>query len=159
MKILALDPGTRESAIIAYRDGVQSDARKLANDTILRELYCLAETSKPLLVIESMVSYGMTVGEEVFTTCVWIGRFVEAYKSRGCEVRMLTRHEVKMHLCRSARARDGDVREVLVNRWGGEEKAKGLKKTPGPLYGLSGDMWSALALAVTAHEAPERLKP
>ena len=31
----------------------------------------------------------------------------------------------------------------------GNDKAIGLKKTPGPLFGLTGDEWAALGVAVT----------
>ncbi|MBV8782506.1 MAG: hypothetical protein JO353_14005, partial [Phycisphaerae bacterium] len=48
------------------------------------------------------------------------------------------------------RAKDGNIRQALIDRFGPtKERAIGKKKSPGPLYGMSGDCWSALAVAVT----------
>ncbi len=38
-----------------------------------------------------------------------------------------------------------NIRQALIDRFG----PPGKKKAPGATYGLSGDMWSALAVAVT----------
>jgi hypothetical protein len=60
------------------------------------------------------------------------------------------RREVKIHLCGSMKAKDANVRQVLLDRYGpGKAKAVGLKRSPGPLYGFSKDLWSALAVGIT----------
>jgi hypothetical protein len=97
-----------------------------------------------LLAIEMIASYGMPVGRSVFETCVWIGRFVEAW--RGRPALRITRLEVKTHLCHSARAKDTNVWQALVDRFG----TTGTKTQPGPLYGVRSHARAALALAVTA---------
>jgi len=93
-----------------------------------------------VLVVEQIASYGMAVGAEVFLTCFESGRFVEAW---GREFAMLTRLAVKLHLTGQPRAKDANVRQALVDRFGGPAA---LKKG-GPLYKVAGDSWSALAVA------------
>ena len=44
----------------------------------------------------------MAVGREVFETCLWIGRFVEAWYEPDA-VQLVYRRDVKLHLCGSAR--------------------------------------------------------
>jgi hypothetical protein len=101
------------------------------------------------VVIERIQSYGMAVGEEVFETVFWTGRFAEAAVARGYGLARLGRLKVKTTLCHDSRARDANIRAELINRFGpGKEKAIGTKRQPGPLYGVSGDVWSALAVAV-----------
>ncbi len=65
---------------------------------------------------------------------------------------LLKRFDVKLHLCGNARAKDTNIRQALIDRFGGIEgksKAVGTKKAPGPLYGCKSHMWAALAVAVT----------
>ena len=100
-----------------------------------------------------IASYGMAVGAEVFETCIWIGRFKQAWCSPD-DVRMMFRQEVKLHLCKSTKAKDGNVRQALIDRLG----PVGTKKNPGPTFGIAGDMWAAVGIAVTAHEVRERRK-
>jgi hypothetical protein len=94
------------------------------------------------IAIEMIASYGMAVGADVFQTCVEIGRFVEV---AGEHVSLVFRRDVKMHLCGSARAKDANIRQALLDRLG----PVGTKKAPGPLYGVKSHIWAALAVAVT----------
>jgi len=89
----------------------------------------------------------------VFQTCVEIGRFREAAaRHTGDEnIQFVFRKDVKMHLCQSMRAKDGNIRQALLDRFG----PVGTKKTPGPLFGVKSHVWAALAVAVTASETKE----
>ncbi len=120
--------------------------KKVPND---KALAVLAEQHKQLpdvLVVEMIASYGMPVGREVFETCVWVGRFLQAWPG---ETERITRGAIKLHLCGSMRAKDANVRQALIDAFGGKDKAIGTKRAPGALHGVSGDVWSALAVAVT----------
>lgn len=101
---------------------------------------------RAVLALEFIASYGMPVGAEVFQTCLWAGRFIQAFPGQH---HIVYRKDVKLNLCGSMRAKDGNVRQAIIDRFGGKEKAIGKKKTPGPLYGVSGDMWAALAVGLT----------
>ncbi len=156
MRLLAIDPGTTESAWLIYdtETRVPVEWDKALNE---RVLVFLDSSDADQLAIENVASYGMTVGAEVFSTCIWIGRFSEAWRRRSGRLPMLVfRRECKLHLCGSARAKDANVRQALIDRYGpGRETAIGRKASPGVLYGVSGDVWSALAVAVTAAESNE----
>jgi hypothetical protein len=105
------------------------------------------------VAIEMIASYGMPVGREVFETCVWIGRFQQALESPGT-AELVYRKDVKLHLCGSPRAKDGNVRQALIDLFpatgGGKTPQIGTKKQPGPLYGMSSHAWAALGVAITA---------
>jgi hypothetical protein len=145
VRIVGVDPGPERSAWVEYDCGEVLAHEYLVNDSLR---YRLRETpfASVKLRVEMIASYGMPVGREVFETCVWIGRFIEAWSG---DWGFVFRKDVKLFLCGSARAKDANVRQALIDRFGGKEKAIGKKKTPGPLYGLKGDEWSALAVAVT----------
>jgi hypothetical protein len=59
------------------------------------------------------------------------------------------RRDVKLHICGSQRAKDANIRQALIDCYGGKVEAIGKKKAPGPLYGISSHAWSALAVAQT----------
>lgn len=148
--ILAIDPGTTESAWAYIDDGTLQDSQKISNNAMLgviRQMLPFADA----IVIEMVACYGMPVGAEVFLNCVWIGRFVEAADG---DAHLLTRVEVKQHLChKTVGVNDSVIRQRLIDKFGpGKEKAIGTKKNPGPLYGVKGDEWAALALGVTYME-------
>lgn len=155
MKLLAIDPGNEESAAVIYdtADGQVLEHHKMPNGEMLGWLWAARAVGCDLLAIEMIASYGMPVGAEIFDTCVWIGRFIEGWGSNSVRI---FRKNVKLHLCGSSRAKDPNVRQALIDRYGpGKEKAIGKKATPGPLYGMSGDCWAALAVAVTVAEGNE----
>ena len=66
-------------------------------------------------------------------------------------VALVYRRDVKLFHCQTVRANDANIRAAIIDRFGpGKEKAIGKKSAPGPLYGIKGDEWSALAVALTA---------
>ena len=152
--LLALDPGNTESAWLLYdtATGRPTQWDKEPNADLLLTMNDDAEVANAdELVIEMVASYGMAVGAEIFDTCVWIGRFIERWHGPH---RLIYRPDVKLHLTQTRRAKDANIRQALIDRYGpGKALAVGLKATPGPLYGLTGDCWSALAVAVTAADA------
>lgn len=144
--ILAIDPGTTHSGWVSLRDGVPVVFGKWDNEDLIDHVRLSRDDR---MAVEMVASYGMPVGAEVFETCVWAGRFIEAF---GGDSTRVYRKDVKMHLCGQTRAKDGNVRQALIDRFGGKDKAIGKKSSPGPCYGMAGDVWQALALAVTVHD-------
>ena len=141
--IYAIDPGSEKSAIVHIGPNGITGAIK-DNYAMLMHLEMLTCGH---LSIEMIASYGMPVGKEIFETCVWIGRFIQAWEGGYTKI---YRKDVKMHLCGSTKAKDSNIRQALIDRYGpGRDKAIGLRKAQGPLYGFSKDMWAALAVAVT----------
>lgn len=160
--IAGLDPGTTKSALLVLdcETRVVRRCKIASNEEIRREVYALADeslesTEKGTLVIEKIENYGSVIGASILDTAVWIGRFFECYwiHSGGLEAALLPRRQVRLHLCGTMRAGDPEVRQQLIDRWGGERSmAVGTKNVPGPLYGVKSHLWSALALAVTYDE-------
>lgn len=148
MSLLAIDPGNVESAYVILDGDRLVEFAKVENETLLARLPFFRDAADEL-AIEMIASYGMAVGREVFDTCVWIGRFVQAWSG---PVTRVFRKDVKLHLCGQPRAKDGNIRQALIDKYGGKEAAIGKKATPGPLYGVSADVWAALAVAVTHEE-------
>lgn len=160
--ILAIDPGNeRSAAVVLNEQGRPIEFWRASNDAALFRVFELAsmwglhappidrDPSGGHLAIEMIASYGMPVGKEVFDTCVWIGRFVQAWNAPHT---LVYRRDVKMFLCGNNSAKDGNIRQALIDRYGGKERAIGKKKTPGPLYGFHDDLWQALAVGVTWRE-------
>lgn len=148
MTILAIDPGPFRSAwlVLGPRGGVRASGTWANAELIeaIRGRRFIEEVDQ--LVIERVEGYGMPVGAEVFETVFWSGRFAEA--AHPLAVERLGRKAVKVHLCGTTRAKDSNIRQALIDRYGGST-AIGRKATPGPLYGITGDVWAALAVAVT----------
>lgn len=151
--VLAIDPGTTESAYCMY-DMSRSEiweAGKIDNFELISALRKGTITGD-VAVIEMVASYGMPVGKTTFETCVWIGRFFEALYP-GTETRLMYRSKVKMAVCGRPQAKDSNIRQALIDMFpatgGGAIPQIGTKPKPGPLYGFKSDMWAALAVAVT----------
>jgi len=154
MRILAIDPGNIESGWCVIDETRYPLAFGKDENTDLLE-WCYDHdpfADVDLAVVEMVASYGMAVGKEVFETCVWIGRLSEALRRKGIEVRLVYRQPVKLHHCHSAKAKDSNVRQALVDRFapGQPNHGKGTKAAPGWFHGFRADIWQAYALAVYA---------
>lgn len=153
--ILAIDPGNKESAYVLFQSAGVANAgkdrlvmfAKEPNECVLAGLASIREEFGKYgdvpLVIEKIASYGMAVGETVFETVFWSGRFAQVWHPKP--VWRIERMKVKMNLCRHPRAKDSNIRQALIDRFG----EPGTKAMPGMLYGVSKDVWAALAVAVT----------
>ena len=146
MTVVGIDPGPTETGVLIIRHGLILSHGKLTNLDMMLEILLLDFRLDDLYFgIEMVQSYGMAVGKEVFETCVWHGQFLW---QAGCFVpneRIFrpTRKEIVSHICGSAKAKDANVRQAMLDRWG----PQGTKKAPGPTYGISKDVWAALAVA------------
>jgi hypothetical protein len=149
--ILAIDPGSEQSAYVILNDNLKPiEFGKLDNQELLEMIAFRSRTSATYTVntmaIEMVASYGMAVGAEVFETVWWTGRFWEA--GYGLLRRKIYRKDEKMNLCHSMKANDSNIRQALIDRFG----VVGTKKAQGWFYGVSKDVWAAIAVGVTYHD-------
>ena len=150
--ILAIDPGNVQSGyVLVEHDGKEIrkvlDVGKIPNE----EIFPVLCREYQHLAIEMVAGMGMPVGQEVFDTCFWIGRFweyAELYR-KGYQIQKIYRREEKLYLCGHSQAKDANIRQALIDRYG----AVGTKKNPGFFYvngtKFAKDMWAAMAVAVT----------
>lgn len=142
MKIVAIDPGNEESAycLIDSETYKPIEFGKISNEQMLMKIIELDYSN---LILEMVASYGMPVGASIFETCVWIGRFIQARKCPDYEY--IYRKEEKINLCNSMKAKDSNIRQALIDRFG----EVGTKKNQGWFYGFKKDIWAAYAVGIT----------
>lgn len=157
MKVLAIDPGNEQSAyVVIDTDTHRPIAFDKAENGELRRAICAGNFEDcDGAAIEMIGHYGtgMPAGKTVFDTCVWIGRFTEAIRltyAAPPQPMTVLRPTIKAHLCGSAKAKDSNVTQALVDRFapGQPNHGKGTKSEPGFFYGFKADIWQAFALAV-----------
>ena len=148
--ILSIDPGNIESAycLIDEKTYKPIEFGKIDNTLLLIKL---GELNYDKLIIEMIASYGMPVGASVFETCVWIGRFIQKRKCPDFEY--IYRKEEKMNLCYSMKAKDSNIRQALIDRFG----EVGTKKNQGFFYGFKKDIWASFAVGVTYLDKQKRV--
>lgn len=148
MIITGIDPGNKESGYCTFDF---SSGKKISSGICLNEilLETINETVESegvaLVAIERVSCMGMAVGEEVFETVFFTGRL---FQTIIVPVVRIKRTEVKMHICGTMRAKDANIRQALIDRFG----VQGTKKNPGALYGISSHAWPALAVATVAYD-------
>lgn len=164
MLILAIDPGTEKSGWVLYEPTEMKVLDSCVKDNksallVLSE-FDVHEKKDLYLVFERIVCQGMPVGKETFDTVEFVGACLYTYYDlwdwENRHKYTVTRHQVKIHLCGSARAKDANIRQAIIDRFpptgGGKCRQIGTKKQPGPLYGVKSHCWSALAVAITWYE-------
>ena len=176
--VIGIDAGKDQSGIVYFDadDALLVYTGVLPNDYIehlLEDTDYSNTTNKPHLAMEWISNYGMAVGQTTFMTCYQVGRFSKCNKNLS--VNLITRPEVKLALCNSMKAKDSNVRQQLIDMYGGREKAIGGKKCPtckgkgwfgagrpvcpdcggtgwlyppGPLKKVTSHAWAAIAVAV-----------
>ena len=113
MKVLAIDPGNRQSAWCMI-DGETLKPLSFGKEENQVVLTSVQQRSYDSIAIERVASYGMAVGRDVFETCEWVGRFTQAARVPPDYV---YRQEEKLHLCGDSRAKDANIRRALIDRF------------------------------------------
>jgi len=125
MAILAIDPGTNKSGwCLIEDDGKVQDFGWTENEAVqvkANELSIAHDT----LLIEDISNYGMAVGRDTFETVKWMGRFDTVAQGK---VNYITRPTIKAALCNSVKATDANVRQAVIDWYGGDTVAVGGKK-------------------------------
>lgn len=157
MIIFALDPGNTQTgyAILETPEFRLTEFAKVDNTALLD---WIVQGEMPLVdavAIEMVASYGMAVGREIFETCVWIGRFRQAINHPNTNY--VYRKQEKEILCGSLKAKDANIRQALIDRYAKHDlkNGKGTKANPDVFYGVSKDVWAAIAVGVTYYELTE----
>lgn len=174
MNVLAIDPGNVKSGWVVFDGEKPIEWGWDENRAVLCNIDALSSEAGFTLLIEDVTHMGMAVGKDVFETVRWSGRF-----DFNESAIFIPRNDVKMTLCGNVRAKDPNIRQAVIDRYGGDAVAIGGKKCrpcsgkgwkgrgrpvcdecegsgyetpPGPLNGVSGHCWSALAVALTWKE-------
>jgi len=160
--ILAIDPGTTHSGWVEWDTETKAPIDtagppffqpdipafgKNPNEEVdsLLKRYARNNKGAPLVAIEMINAQGQPVGATTFETCVWIGKFLAAYP----KAIRVDRRVIKKHHCPGVQhPKDGTVAQAVRDKYG----QKGTKANPGPFYGVSGDVWQAIALATYVQE-------
>jgi hypothetical protein len=150
---LAIDPGPQQSGWCHLLGNELVGSGVWTNEDMLDFVQHRQFQINPTrLAVEMIASYGMPVGKDVFETCLWIGRYVQAWHN-PTTVRLVYRKDVKMLLCGTTKAKDGNVRRAIIDLYppsgGGSTPQIGTKAKPGPLYGVSSHAWPAIGVALT----------
>ncbi len=146
-RILAIDPGKRVGVVIWEPESKKIWHTIYDQEHALEYFHEIEDGFHEVfnyVGIEMIGHYGsgMPAGKDVFDTCVFIGEVKNILRS--FRPTLIMRREIKLHFCGNMRAKDGNIRQALIDRFG----PPGVKKSPGILYGIKGDEWQALALGI-----------
>jgi hypothetical protein len=149
MKILAIDQGDVESGYIIMTDKEEIiEKGKINNEELLK---IIKRNNITELAIEKIKSFGMSVGQTTFDSCVWAGRFIQCFLDNGGvrfqEIPRKTKEGVCKHICKNSNATDSNIRQALIDRY--EPNLKPRQRPKNKLKGVSKDIWSALSICVT----------
>lgn len=82
---------------------------------------------------------------EVFEMAAWVGRMEQVIIQSGEKSARIFRHREKSVMCRSGSATDAQIRAAVIDLMGG----KGTPSNPGPTFGVTADVWQAIAVGIT----------
>lgn len=157
--VFAVDPGTTASGFAEFRDGVLERTGKMSNIDLRAQIAAAARAGLiDVLIIEGMRN--PRADEMTFKTCYEIGRFIERTEALGVSTVMVYRHEIKKHWLGTNQGGDKEIREALVEHYGGWVKVPTKTKNarnpfrnepPEALKDVKADAWSALAIGLYAY--------
>ncbi len=186
--ILAIDAGTNKSGWVLVEDDKSQQPIEYGFWDNEELEILITDTDREQrrdhslhVVFEDIQSYGMPVGIDVFETVKWLGELRHVCKDNEIPYTFVQRSQVKNFLCKTSRASDKNVRQAIIDYYGGDRVAiggkkcleckgkgwsgrgriycgicagSGLQSRKGVLNGISGHVWSALGVAITYYNLP-----
>lgn len=165
--ILAVDPGPEKSSWALWgpvAERVLQGADQVPNadlETLLahRDNHPGLLNVRHLVVERPVVMGSKRVANDLVETAFWAGVFTGAWPG---DAERLTFKKVSIAITGDSGANEGYVKQALISRFapsGYGKEGKGTVKAPGPFYGVTGHMWSAVAVAVAWCDLrPKRLE-
>ncbi len=153
MRVFAIDPGCRESAICIINSETLKPMSfiKAENECIRQYINGLSPNTGDAAAVEMLQSYGNLIGRDVLETALWVGRFVEQFAGAGVDAKLVYRIDEKMHICHDSRAGDANIRRALIDRFCSFDfkNGKGTSRNPDFFHGFKADIWQAYAVGLT----------
>ena len=159
MRLLSIDPGPTTCGVVVLDCDADILPRLRWSDPAILIDHVIAAVRQSqypvdVVVCEWLTSYGAAVGASVLDTARVVGRIEQAARDQGATFRLLTRPEVGLELCQSRRAKKSQTAEAIRSMYreaglaigGGKRPTVGTKNARGPLYGVKGHAWDALAV-------------
>lgn len=157
MLIIGVDPGPIESAICGWDGSIPFYPKYDFNDDICDDLTGLhlgnpSPITKELsfLAIERPVCQKYS-GVSVSDTAIIAGRFWGVWGNEN--IHLITRSKIRWHVGKTRKTNDSVVRARLIDRIHPDYNRH---HNPGVLLGVTGDIWQALAAAVTCYDLIEK---
>jgi hypothetical protein len=151
MRIFGIDPGTTHGAFVEWETKTELiiDKGDLNNDDLMHRTleFCGQHPDgdpEGVVACEFLQCQGMPVGKETFETAYWIGAVSHACIASRRNVFRVYRKDVKLHFCGTCKAKEPNIKQALIDRFG----SKGTKSQPGKLFGVKDHIWSALCVAI-----------
>lgn len=164
MIVVGIDPGTEKSGVVVYDTDdhcVLYSRENSSNCEVLEKL----RNNTGKVFCETIEPMGMPIGKTTIETAIWVGRYQEAVeRAPAGRFHRVNRSDEKIYFCGSSTFKDPEtgrrrsvtdaqIRAAIIDKYpatgGGKTPQVGTKKEPGPLYGVKGHAWSALAVVLT----------
>lgn len=171
IRIIAIDPGTEESAFVVLDEGYSiHKAGKIGNAEMMQIIQ--TEPDIGVIVIEDIEpryssgdrsAAGAVMGQSTIETIKAMGRFALLAEQRGARLEWIYRREERSALIPTKKNglpplppdapkhADGQIRASLIRRFARHDviNGRGTKADPDTFHGFHGDMWQAMAVGVT----------
>lgn len=139
MQILGIDPGPRSSGVVAWEEGAVVWAQQaMPNEEVREEI----KKGWDLVCLERIRAAYAHIGVSTVDTIWESARFYQLAIEWGISVWCASPDQVRQTVAGTTRARDSGVRQALLDLIG----PQGVKRDPGPTYGVSKHAWRALAV-------------
>ena len=161
MRIMGIDPANNKVSWVVWDTKGGIIAKAQSEKGLLAHTHCeeierfikhmpayVRDFCINYIAIENVQSFGMAVGKTTFDTVRNIGRIQQYAMLLDLTPILINRGEIKINFCHSMKAKDTNIKQALIDRFG----EVGTKKNPGFFYGISKDNWQAFAVAATAFD-------